>query len=114
MDPPLSAGGVPAAVEPPRVMTLDFDPPVDNIAIDTTTEDDNGNEHTVISSRSDEHFPSAEGGGRRNSAVITSDELRRASFRIANGGKGEKEKERQRRRKSKGREFLRSLHEHNT
>jgi len=93
MNPPLSAGGVPAAVEPPRVMTLDFEPPVDNIVIDTTTEDDNGNEHTVISSRSDEHFPSAEGGGRRNSAVITSDELRRASFRIANA---EKEKKRKR------------------
>ena len=87
MNPPLSAGGAPTAVESPRVTTLDFEPPVDNIVIDTTTEDDNGNEHTVISSRSDEHFPSAEGGGRRNSAVITSDELRRASFRIANAEK---------------------------
>jgi len=87
------AGGVPAVAEPLGVMTLDFDPPVDNIAIDSTTEDNNGNENTVISSRSDEHFPSVEGGGRRNSANGTSDELRRASFRIANA---EKEKKRKR------------------
>ena len=64
-------GGVPATAEPLEVITLDIDPSlVDNTAIAPTpvvnggNEDNNGNENTVRSSRSDERFPSADGGGR--------------------------------------------------